>query len=267
MNYYGRYGLEYNPFIKNSKEILVETNEYQEIVARLNYLVETHGFGLITGMPGLGKTTTVRNWSRQLNPSKYKLIYISISTLTVIEFYRNLAEQLNIETKFRKTDNFKVIQAEINRLTLEKKITPIIILDEANYLGNGILNDLKMLFNFEMDSRDRVVLLFVGLPQLNTTLRLANHEPLRQRIIMNYQMEGIAKEEGKGYIEKKLKAAGSQQPVFEDAAIEAILNYANGSLRVVNSICDKALMVGDLLKQDVITTDCIMKAVDEYEIS
>ena len=64
------------------------------------------------------------------------------------DFYRHLAEGLNQEPKFRKTDNFKVIQDAINRLVIEKKITPIIIIDEANYLKNSALNDLKILFNF-----------------------------------------------------------------------------------------------------------------------
>ena len=85
---------------------------------------------------------------------------------------------------FKKSDNFRIIQEEISRLALEKRKTPVIIIDEANYISNAVLNDLKILFNFEMDSRDRAVILLVGLPQLNHTLQLAIHEPLRQRIIM-----------------------------------------------------------------------------------
>ena len=102
--------------------------------------------------------------------------------------------ELGAQTAFRKTDNFKIIQDEINRLVLEKRQTPVIIIDEANYIGNAVLNDLKMLFNFEMDSKDRAVLLS-GLPQLNSTLRLSIHEPFRQRIVMNYNLEGMTKAE------------------------------------------------------------------------
>lgn len=78
-------------------------------------------------------------------------------------------------------------------------------MDEANYIGTAILNDLKILFNFEMDSRDRAVILLAGLPQLNNTLRLGIHEPLRQRIVMNYNLDGLSKEEGRAYIQEKLK--------------------------------------------------------------
>ena len=90
MDLTARYGLEFNPFLKNSREILYTGNEYNEAVFRLDYLARTKGFGLLTGGPGRGKTTVVRNWSSKLNPSLYKPVYSSLSTITVNEFYRNL---------------------------------------------------------------------------------------------------------------------------------------------------------------------------------
>jgi len=94
MDYTARYGLEFNPFLKNSKEVLVETQEYKEVLFRLNYLLTTKGFGLLTGSAGRGKTTAVRNWASGLNTSLYKVVYSSLSTLTVNDFYRNLAAEL-----------------------------------------------------------------------------------------------------------------------------------------------------------------------------
>ena len=73
MDYTARYGLEFNPFLKNSKEVLAETQEYKEVLFRLNYLLTTKGFGLLTGSAGRGKTTAIRNWSAGLNPSLYKV--------------------------------------------------------------------------------------------------------------------------------------------------------------------------------------------------
>ena len=224
-----RYGLEFNPFLKNSKEILFEGAEYTEAKFRLDYLARTKGFGLLTGAPGRGKTTLVRSWSAGLNPSLYKVIYTSLSTVTVNDFYRNLAVSLGAQASYRKTENFHIIQEEINRLALDKRKTPVIIIDEANYIKNAVLNDLKILFNFEMDSRDRAVILLSGLPQLNNTLRLAAHEPLRQRIVMNYDLDGMSKEEGRRYIQEKLRGADCTQTVFEENALEAVLNAANGT--------------------------------------
>ena len=159
MDYTARYGLEFNPFLKNSKEVFVDTQEQQETLYRLDYLASTKGFGLLTGAAGRGKTTAIRNWATTLNPSLYKVVYSSLSTLTVSDFYRNLALELGAQPAFRKADNFRLIQEEICRLAIEKRKTPVIIIDEANYINNAVLNDLKILFNFEMDSRDRAVIL------------------------------------------------------------------------------------------------------------
>ena len=261
-----RYGLEFNPFLKNSKEILYTGNEYKEALFRLDYLAGTKGFGLLTGAPGRGKTTLVRNWSAKLNPSLYKVIYTSLSTVTVNDFYRNLAFSLGAQAAYRKTENFHAIQGEITRLALDKKKTPVIIIDEANYVSNAILNDLKILFNFEMDSRDRAVILLVGLPQINNTLRLSSHEPLRQRIIMNYNLDGLSKEEGKDYIETKLRGAGCNQPVFEEGAIEAILNATDGTARMISKLCNAAMVIGHSRSINLVTADVVMQAINDSTI-
>lgn len=267
ITYVQRYGMEFNPFIKSKKDILIETSEYKEVVYRLNYLLERKGFGLITGGPGRGKTTIIRNFSKSLNTSLYKVIYTSLSTLTVMEFYRNLAMELGLEPKFRKSDNFKIIQAEITRYAVERRITPVFIIDEANYINNPILNDLKLLFNFSMDSVNRAVILLVGLPQINNTLRLVAHESLRQRITMNYHMEGLSKEESKKYILESLKAANSHISVFSQNALEAIVNAAEGIPRVICKICDACLLIGDNKNIDEINNEIVMMAVDEVELS
>lgn len=266
MDYIARYGLEFNPFLKNSKEVLVETQQYKEVIFRLNYLLNTRGFGLLTGSAGNGKTTSIRNWTSSLNPSLYKVVYSSLSTLTVQDFYRHLASELGAQPAFRKTDNFKIIQNEITRLTMEKRQTPVIIIDEANYISSAVLNDLKMLFNFEMDSRDRAVVLLSGLPQLNNTLRLSIHEPFRQRIVMNYNIEGMKKTEGRTYILSKLKGAGCTQTVFEENAIEAILNASNGTARLVNKFCNASLLVGNNAGMNIITAEIAMRAIDDCEL-
>lgn len=266
MDYFTRYGLEFNPFIKNSKEILVSFSEYKETLFRLDYLAKTKGFGLLTGSAGRGKTTAIRSWTSSLNPSLYKVIYSSLSTLTPNDFYRNLVKELGCEPAYKKPDNFRIIQEEITRLSIEKRKTPVFIIDEANYINNSILNDLKILFNFEMDSKDRAAILLAGLPKLNSTLQLQIHEPLKQRIIMNYNLEGLSKDEGRTYILEKLKGAGCNQTIFEEAAIEAILNAADGTPRLINKYCNAGMLLGDAGKADLITTDIIMQALNDCEL-
>lgn len=266
MDYTTRYGLEYNPFIKSDHETLVETREYREVITRLNYLLQIKGFGLLTGNPGLGKTTAVRNWLKGLNQSAYKPIYIPLSTLTVMEFYRYLASELGCQPAYRKADNFRMIQGAIERYVYEKRMVPIIILDEANYLKNATLNDLKILFNFEMDSINRAMILLTGLPQLNSTLSLNSHEPLRQRITMNYNLSPLTQEEVKEYIKEKLKCARCHQEVFEKNALEAISSASNGTLRMVDKIVNATLLIGNAKNQNIIISDTVMEAVNDLQL-
>ena len=180
MDYISRYGLEYNPFIKNTRNTTVETSEYHEITFRLNLLLQTRGFGLLTGSPGRGKTTMVRNWSESLNDAAYKIIYVSLSTITVQDFYIQLVASLGQEPCYKKSKNFRLIQSGIERLNVEKKMTPVIVLDEANYLSNSVLNDLKIIFNFDMDSRDKAVVLLVG-PYDSRAAEAAHNDELQHR--------------------------------------------------------------------------------------
>lgn len=266
MDYVTRYGLEYNPFVKGERETLIETREYREVITRLNYLLQIKGFGLLTGNPGLGKTTAIRNWLNSLNQAAYKKIYIPLSTLTVQEFYRYLASEMGCEPAFRKADNFKMIHAAIDRYVYEKRMVPIIVLDEANYLKNATLNDLKILFNFQMDSVNKVMILLTGLPQLNSTLSLNAHEPLRQRITMNYTISPLTQEEVKAYVLEKLKSANCHQEVFEKNALEAIANASNGTPRIIDKIVNASMMVGNSINQNIIISDTVMQAVNDMQL-
>ncbi|MDD4388540.1 MAG: AAA family ATPase [Bacilli bacterium] len=263
MNYIMRYGLEYNPFIKSNTDILYESSDYKETIFRLNYLKDIKGFGVITGEAGKGKTTIIRLWSKALNRSLYKIIYIPLSTLTVNEFYRMLASELGIETYYRKNQNFKAIQGEISRLTNDKKITPIIIIDEANTLKSATLGDLKILFNFEMDSQDKAVVILVGLPILNNILNLNVHEPLRQRITISYHLEGLTKIETKEYIKAKLKGANGILDIFSEEALDALANCSNGIARQIDRIANRAMLLGDKVGTNVLDSEIIMKSYDD----
>lgn len=263
MDICARFGLEFNPFLKNSKDIVINTPEFSEVTARLNYLQEVKGFGLITGDPGVGKTTALRSWANNLNKSLYKVIYTPLSTLTLMEFYKNLALEMNLVPSFRKMDNIHMIQKEIERLSIERRITPVFILDELNYARNGTLNDLKILFNFNMDSKDKAIVVLSGLTILNSTLNLNIHEPLKQRIIMNYTMTGLDKVSSKAFISEKLQAAKCCKPVFDDAALEAIVNAANGVPRMLCKYANACLVVADRKDVNFVNAEIARIAIED----
>lgn len=266
INYLAKFGLKYNPFIKNTNDTKVDLEEYKQLTYRLEKLKESKGLGIIVGGAGVGKTSTIRYWTKTLNESLFKVIYIQLSTLTVVEFYKELAEKFGLVVESSKRKNFKNIQDEVKRLVFEKNITPVIILDEANYILPQTLNDFKMLLNFEMDSKDRIILLLVGQTNLKSTLSLQAHEALRQRISMNYTINNLKVEESKFYIDSKLNSAGLLVKLISDEAYNLIINTANGVIRKINQIMNAALSLLCNKQAEIIDEQIAMDAISEVQL-
>lgn len=267
MNYLARYGLEYNPFTKETVDRnIINTKQYKEITARLNHLLLLRGFGLVIGEAGLGKTTAIRNWVKSLNQAAYKIVYVPLSTISLSDFYRYMAIEFGYEPSFKKVDNFRNIQSAIERLVKEKKVTPIVILDEANYLSNSTLNDLKILFNFDMDSMNHAAIILAGLPTLLTTLNYTTHEPLRQRINVKYVVNPLSLEESETYVKQKLKNAGCNVEIFDQPALNALVSAAQGKPRMIDKYVTTAMMIGDNKNENIISEETIYSVTSETEL-
>lgn len=177
-----------------------------------------------------------------------------------------LADSLDLVPRYRKNDLFREIQTAIYQLVYEKRVTPVFIFDECNYMSNSILNDLKMIFNFDMDSKNHAIILMVGLPNIIRNLRLVAHEPLKQRIIVNYKLAPLNKVEGNSYIKDKLLMAKTVQEVFDNNALEAIINASNGVCREIDRICDRAMFIGAVRGVEVINSDLVLQSIDEVSV-
>lgn len=261
------WGMEFNPFDKSIKESQYFKNEdYNQAMKRLEHLKNIKGIGLFTGLSGVGKTYTMKSFVHSLNPSLYKVIYLQLTTISVAEFYKSLATELGLVPSYKKLENYTQIQKRITSLYKEQKITLIILIDEAQYLHRSILADLKLLMNYEMDSRNYSLLILVGQPVLNNILSMQIHEALKQRIVINYNFQGISGVEIKEYISNRLKICGITHKIFDESAIESSIGCCNGSIRKLNHLLHKALMIGCEQKVETIGTEIMMEAHSEMEL-
>ena len=257
------YGLCSNPFDKQqlSEDDCFRSVDFEQMTARLNFLKETRGIGVFTARTGMGKSYALRCFSKSLNPNMYHMEYICLSTVSVSEFYKEFCQVLGVSDKGGKTGMFRSIQEQIFYLYKEKRQPLILAIDEAQYLNNGILNDLKMLMNYGYDSLNCFTLILCGESYLQDTLRKPVHEALNQRITVRYNYEGLSDSEVCEYVKHKLKCAGAASSVISDSAISALQGYVQGSPRMIDNIMTDALNIGAQLKKQVIDEEIILSAV------
>lgn len=244
-------------------EDLFVSTALSEAEARLKHLLELRAIGLITGEVGSGKTTVCRKLAAALHAGLYRVFYVPLSTGNVMDMYKSIAWELGLPTERNRATAFRVIRAEITRLTLEAKQRPVLIVDEGQHLRNDVLEDLRLLTNYEMDSENRLCLLLVGLTELRRRLAMAVHESLAQRIVVRFHLSGLSREEVASYLAHRLRLAGCELPLFEPPAIEALFQATQGMPRKVNRLAHYALTSAALAKAKTVTIEHVQAACEE----
>jgi type II secretory pathway predicted ATPase ExeA len=255
------FGLKFNPFDKEiSTDKLYASQDMRELDSRLKYMLDNRGICLIVGEPGSGKSTGLRKLTESVNKSLYRPCYLALTTLTVKEFYQSLAALLGETPTYKKISLFQQIQSCIQNLYYEQKITPVIIVDEIHMAPMAILDDLRLLFNFRLDSANPFVLILSGQPQIRNRLSLNTCYPLRQRITMRYSMQGLTAEETADYCMNRMKIAGSMNDVFSSSALCAIHTLSGGFPRTINNIAVASLLYATVRKMLVVDEEAVYQA-------
>jgi type II secretory pathway predicted ATPase ExeA len=254
------FGMTSNPFRKDIPvSQLFESEDLRSFLARMGYFQQTLGVAVVYGRPGMGKTTALRAFVDKLNPQLFTVIYRPLTSLTVIEFYRGLCQGCGLEPMQKKVDMFQRLQEHIQNLS-RKKLVPVFILDEAQFLSQAILNELRMILNFHMDSKDYAMLVLCGQNHFIGQLNLHGNEPLRQRISVHYEFQGLGDGEVSDYIETLLRHAGVTDPLFTSDALQALTNLCGGSPRLLDTLVEKALILGWQNKNRSLDAEIIRQA-------
>jgi type II secretory pathway predicted ATPase ExeA len=263
------FGLSRNPFTKQgvSTKDFFPSNDFREMHGALGKAKDVRGIAVFTSPPGSGKTFVIRVFAQELNPNLYQMIYICLSTVSIAEFYKQLCASLGIPAKGGKPGMFKAIQEQIWYLYKEKRQPLILVVDEAQYLNTAILNDLKMLMNYEYDSLNYFTLILCGESYLNNTLRKPVHEALRQRITVHYEFQGLSDEEVPAYVRHKIRAAGGSEQIINEAAMSALNSMSQNNPRVIDNIMSDALNIAMQTDKHTIDADVILAAVNHQSFA
>jgi len=245
-------------------EELFATAALAEATARLKHLLALRGIGLITGEAGAGKTTVCRKLAAELHPGLHRVCYVSLSTGNVMDMYKSIGWELGLPTERNRASAFRVIRAEVTRLSQEAKQHPVLIIDEAHHLRHEVLEDLRLLTNYQMDADNRLCLLLVGLTELRRRLAMAVHESLAQRLVVRYHLGGLSPEELPQYLAHRLRLVGCELPLFEPPAIEALYQCSRGVPRRLNRLAHYALTSAALDKARTVTAEHVQSAREEF---
>jgi len=242
---------------------LFESNGWKQVQARLKFLIDNRGAGLLTGEVGSGKSTAARTWLTGLNSNLFKVVYLHWSSGSTLDLLRHIARGLDLEPAYRRGDIAAQISEAIIRLHKTRKQHPVLVLDEAQLLPHPALEQLPLLLNFEMDSSRYLTLLLAGQPLLRRALSLQMHEALRQRIAVHYNLEGFSREELDTYLTHQLKTSGVHQPLFDDMARQALYQATKGIPRKVNKLALAALRLAASRKASMIDEPILLDATQE----
>ena len=261
------FGMRFNPFDKDMEvDKLYSSKDIRELESRLKYMMENRGIFLLVGEPGSGKSTAVRRFAENLGPSLWRSCYLPLTTLTVNDFYGALCMMLGEAPRYRKIDMFMQIQRAIGTLYREQKITPVIIIDEIHMASIAVLDDIRMLFNFKMDSENPYVLILCGQPVIRNKLALNACYPLKQRIAVKYSMAGLDDEETKDYLKTRMELAGAREDVFTPQAMEQIHKISGGCPRTINNLAIHSLMYAAAKNADIVDEEAVYQANVELSI-
>jgi general secretion pathway protein A len=258
------FGFKKTPFSDSpDAKQLFASQAWIQLKARLQFLVDHHGAGLITGEVGSGKSTATRSFLAALNPNLFKVVYLHWSSGSTLDLLRQLALELDLEPAHHRGDLARQISQAIVRLNQTKKQHPILVCDEAQLLRHAALEQFPLLLNFDMDSSRYLTLLLVGQPLLRRTLSLQMHEALRQRICVHYHLDGLSRDELDSYVAQQLKAAGVTQPLFDDTARQALYQATKGIPRKVNKLALTALRLAAARKVSSVDEPILLDATSE----
>ncbi len=262
--YKKHFALAKNPFDKDlPPEDFFPSQAAKELEVRLRYLLELRGIGLITGDVGSGKTSLCRKVLSTLHSGLHRVCYVPNSTGSVMDLYKSIAWELGLSTERNRAALYRAIKQEISRLCLDAKIRPILAVDEAHHLRNDVLEDLRLLTNFEMDSQNRICLILIGQTELRRRLSMSVHEALAQRIVLRHHLSGLSREEIPTYLAHLLRRAGTELPLFEPQALEALFQATNGLPRKINLLAHHALNAAALSRSKTASAEHVQAAMPE----
>lgn len=265
--YLDYYQLKAKPFqITSDPKFLWLGEKHKEALATLRYgILDNRGFLLLTGEVGTGKTILINRLVSMLDLDTV-VATLPDPDLISMDFYNLLADGFKMNRTFESKGAFLIHLRDFLYKSYASKKQVLLVIDESQRLNHHLMEDIRVLSNIELHDRKLINIFFVGQQEFNTILAAPQNRALAQRITVRYHIAPLEKEEIDNYIHHRLKIAGSNQKLFSDDAIEEVYQFSGGIPRLINIICDHALLTGYARDAKKVGTDIIKECAEELRI-
>ncbi len=266
--YLEHWGLKEMPF-ENTPDtrFFYRSAQHEEGLSRLLYAVTNKkGAAMLTGVFGCGKTVVGRALISSLNKNIYQTAFITNPYLKSVELLRAVARLLGAENLPEKlsemsSDYFLEVIGKILSNNAKDGKETLVIIDEAHVITDlDVLEELRLLLNFQLEDRFLLTLILMGQPELDE--RIHKLKQLIQRIAIGYHIGPLSDEEISKYIRHRLEVAGCGKDIFKDSAIKIVHQNSGGIPRRINQICDMSLLTGFIVKAQVIDDAIVNEAIE-----
>lgn len=230
------HGLSAAPFGKSiATTRLLVYPQIKELCEELDDLIEDGGVGVLSGEMGMGKTTALRHYFETLGDRACLLCYQGANRHpnAILE---GIVESLGLSPTRSRAGLLRQISNRVDRLYQEQRKKTLVVLDDGHLLEDGLLEDLRLLTNFEMDTRDPLILMILGHPALRKRLQRPVHQALMDRVRLLYTLEGLSAKEASEYINCHLEHAGGKPSLFTADARQALFELSQGIPRRLNAL-------------------------------
>lgn len=256
------YGLSERPFnLTPDPRYLFLSDKHKEAFAHLLFGIKNRcGFVMVTGEIGTGKTTICRTLLNQLDDDT-EVAFIFNPRLSPEDLLRTINEDFGIASK---GETAKELIDELNAYLLERNALGkncVLVIDESQNLAPQVLEQIRLLSNLETETQKLLQIVLIGQPELAQNLALPELRQLNQRITARYHLKPLDRNETAEYVVHRLHTAGGHKKVrFTRGAVKAVYKFSKGTPRVINALCDRALLMGYTLELRDITTRIVKKS-------
>ena len=266
--YHEHYGFVRSPFeMTPDPAFLVLGDTHREGLATLVYAVRSRkGFVLLTGEVGTGKTTLLHALLAQLD-RETAAAFIFNPRLDPLDFFAMVFDELGIAEKCSTKAEFLLALNRFLIERLERDVPTLLIVDEAQNLSTEMLEEIRLLSNLETPRSKLLQIMLVGQPELADMLARPELRQLRQRIVLRHRLRPFTEEEMHQYVEERLRLAGyTGKALFKNAALRELFRVTGGVPRLINVVCDGALLLGYGRDQVTLDADAIREVARDLEL-